>query len=1130
MSAPNELIGKIERFARKYYVNRLIQGTLIGAALWIVFYLLVNALEYFSWFSSKVRLALFLLLILGSAVVFAIYFLIPFINLIRFRKKMSVEQAALLIGRFFPDIQDKLLNTIQLSESLSGDSTNELLLATVEQRTEQLSPIRFSDAVDLKGNKKYLWVFLALLAVLLALVIFLPKFAVQPTQRIVHYEQSFEKPLPYQVFLSSEAIETNQGSDVRFVLRVEGVRIPDAFYVKSTMGQQVFKKESVNDFSYVFKNLFHDLSFQVLGGEYISPVINITVHPNPVLLSYQCRVTYPAYIHRAPEVFEGKTRLLVPQGSKLEYQFSLRDCDSAFVHVDSLLLPLSMRNDEASYQLVASSSSNFDFFCRNAWSDRFDPLRFSVDVLPDAYPDIRVESFDEFLSTKVYYSGLIADDYGFTKLTFNCVVKQPQERKIVLPIVFDRSSSRTSFFHHFDMDSLGILPGQDMEVFFEVWDNDGFHGPKSKRSETFTYYKPSLATLDSVADQAENDIAQRLEDHSKEANQLKDDIQRLLEELTSKKELDWSDKEKIKELVQKQAEMESEWNKLQEEQQQLHDFMKENSLMDEEMLKKQEKINELFDQLIPDDLKKMMEEIERLLDDMPREQMQQMLQDMKKDNMKMQDLLDRNLSLLEQLRMEKSLNELFNELNQLAEELKDPNNDALSADEAKEKFDEMMQRLDSLQEKNQSLNDPFNVQKDEGLEESINQDLEEAASLEEKESSGDESSQEESEDGSDDGSQESGDENQEGESGQPEPSPSLPKSKQKKSDAGHKMQEMANSMMMQMQSGEEEQTGEDAHLVRVLLENVVRSSHQQEALMMRLGKMSTDDPSIVEMIVTQKELTDNFEMIKDSLKAIGMRQPAIHNFIFDELQIIDQQTDVALKNMNDLRFSMSVRNQQVALQSMNNLALMLAESNEEMENSMMGGGGSKKKSKPQQGGKGQQMQSMQQLQEQLGQQLKELRDKMQQQQQGGQMPGMSEEFARMAAEQEMIRQGMQQMLNEMKANGQVGDDGLNQIIKDMEILEEELVNKKINNQMLERNQQILSRMLESQKAQEKRDQDEKRKSNEYKGSKFDRKIDELYYEQRLKKNEEFLKLNPIQYQPYYKSKINEYYIKKNQNP
>ena len=55
MMSQQVLIGKIERFVRKFYVNRLIQGVLIGAALWILFYLAMNTLEYFSWFSSAVR-------------------------------------------------------------------------------------------------------------------------------------------------------------------------------------------------------------------------------------------------------------------------------------------------------------------------------------------------------------------------------------------------------------------------------------------------------------------------------------------------------------------------------------------------------------------------------------------------------------------------------------------------------------------------------------------------------------------------------------------------------------------------------------------------------------------------------------------------------------------------------------------------------------------------------------------------------------------------------------------------------------------------------------------------------------------------------------------------------------------
>ena len=220
MSAPNKLIEKIEGFTRKYYLNRLIQGVLVGAVLWIVFYLLINGLEYFSWFPPKGRFVLFLFLLAGSAFVLVYHFLIPLVNLIRFRKKMSVEQASVMIGKFFPEIKDKLLNTIQLSNQAASDADNALLTATIEQRSARLSPIRFSDAVDLRGNLKYLGIFFGSLLLLIALMVFLPSFAVQPTQRIVNYEQHFEKPLPYQVEIEQDDIETTQGKEVKFNMKL----------------------------------------------------------------------------------------------------------------------------------------------------------------------------------------------------------------------------------------------------------------------------------------------------------------------------------------------------------------------------------------------------------------------------------------------------------------------------------------------------------------------------------------------------------------------------------------------------------------------------------------------------------------------------------------------------------------------------------------------------------------------------------------------------------------------------------------------------------------------------------------------------------------------------------------------
>jgi len=483
---------------------------------------------------------------------------------------------------------------------------------------------------------------------------------------------------------------------------------------------------------------------------------------------------------------------------------------------------------------------------------------------------------------------------------------------------------------------------------------------------------------------------------------------------------------------------------------------------------------------------------------MPREKMQQMMQDLKKSNKELQEMMDRNLSLLEQLKVEKDLNELIDKMNDLSEKLEnsnESNKDSLSAENAKNQFDKLSRELDSIMKRNQGLQEPFNISKNEQLQEEITNDLDEAG---EKENSGDDSG-----------------------------------ASQKKNDAGKKMKEMADQLSMDMSMSGMEQLGEDAHLIRLLLENVVRSSHEEEDLMASISKMKKDDPSLSDKISRQKEIVDNFAMVEDSLRKMAMRQSEIKNFVFNELQQIDQQLTLAMKEMNESSLSSSVSRQQRAMMSMNNLALMLSESLNNMNESMMESSGScskpKNSKKPSKGK--QSMKNMKDLQEQLGKQLEQMRKEMQQQQKDGKpLPqSMSEEFARMAAEQEMLRESMKQMLDEMKKNGMLGDDGLKEIMQDMEKLEEDLVNKRITNQTINRNKEILSRMLKAQNAQEEREKEEKRKSEEFKGTYEKRKIDEIKYEENLKKQQEFLKMNSIEFQPFYKEKINEYFFKKNVN-
>ena len=1081
--ANSTLISKIERFIRKFYLNRLIQGALIGLVLIIALFLIINGIEYFSWLPQKGRLVLLLLFILGTLFVAIFHFAIPVVNLIRFRKKMSDEQASVIIGKFFPEISDKLLNTIQLSNELSQNADNELLAATIEQRTEHLKPINFSDAVNLKENYKYLKIFGLAFVILSVALIFLPDFSKKPAERIFNYSQEYVKPLPFNVELSATNLEASQGKDVEFRIHVTGERIPDAFYIKSNTGIRMMNRLNTNDFRFIFKNIYQNEEFYVEGGDYRSQMINLTVRPNPTMLYYEAKLTFPKYIHRKNETLNGKTRIIVPQGTDVEFTFHTRDVEAIFIN-DSISI------DNSIYKFTAIKSTKFTVSLNNEWNST-DPIVFTVEVIPDAYPDIQVQNFHEDFAKQTYYSGLIADDYGFTKLLYHFEVDGKPHQSFVKNIPVDKKNTRASFYYSIDTDTLTLYRGDEVKAYFEIFDNDGINGPKSKRSEVFYLVLPTTEQLDSIADNTENQILDNLNQRSDELQNLRKDIEDMLRDLMSKKDLDWSDKEKMKELMEKQKEIQEEWNKIQEEQKELSDFIKENELSNEDLVKKQEEINKLFEEVIPDEMKKLMEEIEQLLSEMPRERMQEIMKDLKKNNEALQQMMDRNLSLLEQLKVEKDMNQLMDEMQKLADELMN-NTDSISAQDAENQFNKMEQKLDSIIEKNQGLNDPFDINKDEESFDEIQEDLENA---------------EESEDADD---QEN--------------------AQRQKQKAGKKMKEMAENMNSIMMGGGMDQLAEDAHLVRILLENVVRSSHAEEALMQEISVMKKDDPTVSQKISRQKEISENFVMVEDSLRKMANRQTSVKNFVFNELQVIDQQTESAMKDILELKFGSATQKQQNAMMSMNNLALMLSESLNDME-SMMDGQSTSSCSKPGKSkgkqGKPKSMKNMQDLQNQLGEQLKKMQQQMQQQQKDGTpSQSMSEELARMAAQQELIREEMQKILDEMKQNGMLGDDGIKQIIKDMEKLEEDIVNKRITNQTIRRQKDIMSRMLKAENAQQEREKEEKRKSDEYKGPEKTHNIDEIRYEESIRKQQDFLRTNPIEYQPFYKQKINEYFFKK----
>jgi len=87
--------------------------------------------------------------------------------------------------------------------------------------------------------------------------------------------------------------------------------------------------------------------------------------------------------------------------------------------------------------------------------------------------------------------------------------------------------------------------------------------------------------------------------------------------------------------------------------------------------------------------------------------------------------------------------------------------------------------------------------------------------------------------------------------------------------------------------------------------------------------------------------------------------------------------------------------------------------------------------------------------------------------------GQGEAMLRMAARQEMIRKGLEEVRQEMNGSGQTMNE-IGQAVEEMEELVEDLRNRRADPRLIERQEKILSRLLTAQRSIRKREESEER--------------------------------------------------------
>jgi hypothetical protein len=877
-----------------------------------------------------------------------------------------------------------------------------------------------------------------------------------------------------------------------------------------------FQKKLGNEFEYTFNNLQQDLQFTILAEDYSFGPYAIKVLPKPSIIGYEASLNYPVYTGKKDEVFENTGDFIVPEGSIIQWKVITRDTRSMVFRFPEGIVELEEQGSNAfEYEKTLDESFIYSISVANDHLINPDTLAYSITVIPDVYPTAIFEEFrDSVYEKRLFFRGQISDDYGLSELTFNyeflnnfdSIRPEGMVYKQAVPISSDLSKQMV--FHHFDLNSISIGPGDELAYYFEVWDNDEVNGHKSSRSHKMIFRAPSLEEISTQTDAENKEIKDEMEDIIRESQQLQLQIEKFNKELINKETLSWQDKEQVRSMLEQQKQLQDRMEFLQEKN--LENSMKEQEYKDinEDILQKQQELQELFENVMSNEMKEMYEELQKMLEEINKDQVSEMLKEMEMSAEDMEKELDRNLELFKQLEFDKKLTEAIEKLEELAkkqEELSQKSEERKSDKEAlaeeqkkqNEEFEKFREEMDEIEKLNQELEDPNKMEPTEEQENSIQEDQEQ--SLEKL---------------------------QEG---------SKKKAGQSQKSAAQKMSKMAeNLIQMQMQMSQEAAM-EDLRVLREILENLLVISFDQEELISDLHNTNTTDPRYQDIIQRQHEIKDNMQIVEDSLYALSKRNTVIEPFVIKEVDNINKSIADANEFLEDRKTGHAASSQQYVMTSVNNLALLLSEAlnklqqmqNMEMQSnsSCKNPGGGKPSSSPK---------NMSQMQKQINEQLEQMKNGQKQkgkegekgkpgeQGQGGKQSS-SEQFARMAAEQEALRRQMQEYMEQLKSQGETGDAGMSKIMEDMEKTEKDLVNKRITEETMQRQEEIYTRLLKHEKAAREREKEERRESNEAKNQDYSNPNQFLEYKRLLLKEVELLKTVPPDLKPFYKRKVNEYF-------
>ena len=914
MSSYKSILAKLEQFTKKYYTKMLLKGALLFLAFGLLFFLVILGVEYLLWLGSTGRIILLSLFIGIELFLVFRYILTPLFYLFKLKQGISQKQASLLIGKHFPGVDDKLFNLLDLAED---KNQSELLLASIEQRSETLNPIPFSKAVDFGENVKYIK-YLAIPAVLFGLIWLSGNLSdfFGSYNRVVNYDVAYEPPAPFSFRLVSSDLNVLDSESVTVQVVTEGEIRPDQVFI-TISDRNLLLQEQNGIYQYTFTPPLTSTDFSFNANGIFSRPYRLNALKTPSIQNFELVLNYPNYTNRKSETLKSTGNATFPEGTKVSWQIDGNAIDMVQLITKDTAVVFQKKDDRFEISKRVYSDLQYQISTSNQNVNDYERLEYQFDVIKDGYPTIKAKQVLDSLNPNIsYYIGEASDDYKLKQVLLVCYEEGDQSKKQTIEL--GTPDSNFNQFYYTFPSGLQLNTAKNYSFYFEAIDNDAIHNGKTSKSQVFSTVILDEDQLKNKELESQQSIIQNMDKSLEKFKEQKETLKEINQDQKEKRQLNFNDQNQIKNFLKKQQQQEQMMQKFSKQ-------LKENLNKSEKKDETNELLKERLERQEMEAKKneKLLEELNKIAEKIDKEELAKRLEEIAKKQQNSERNLEQLLELTKRYYVTEKAAQLAKDLEKLAERQEILSDLKLGEEfsnkeqeKLNDKFEKIAEELDELRKDNADLKKPIDINVDKQKEESIKEDQKDALEEINKHQ----------------GSEESSDSEKKEEAAN--------NAKKKQKSAAQKMKEMSEQLQQSSAGGGGGSSiTEDAEMLRQILDNLVTFSFKQESLYETLEDADPNAPQFSSSIRQQQELRKLFEHVDDSLFALSLRRAELSEFVNEQITEVYYNTDKALEAIAESRIYQGVSYQKYVLTASNSLSDFLANILDNMQQSMQPGQG-----------------------------------------------------------------------------------------------------------------------------------------------------------------------------------------------